>query len=307
MMGGCASLAERDQSALQALNRRAETILKARPAYKEMVDFYLTIFRRQIEWRDRLVVHPEEVSAQQVRESLRRGEVLADLYDPGIEPESLANLWTEMKALFRRGNDVLHEAVNLIEKAERNGDFAPAGWLSEQRPDRHELVTDASGLIGVDESVLGSLARAVTFPHWELVARQWLPAGPLEERKRAHCPVCGGGPGLAAISRERGDSGADGSVTRRSLYCPFCSSRWAFPTLKCPACGSTRPSDAKYLFTDNEPELRIDFCASCHCYMKVVDGGKMSGPIHIGLELLTAAHLDVLAEERNLSPLEICK
>ena len=302
-MGERASSGRQDQSTLQALNRRAEAILKARPAYKEMVDFYLTVFRRQIEWRDRLVVHSEEVSAQQVRESLRKGEVLAGLYDPGIEPESLVNLWTEMKALFRRGNDVLREAVDRIEHAEGDGGFVPARWLSEQRPDRQGLVTDAADLIGVDESVLGTLARAVTCPHWELVARQWLPTGPLEEWKRAHCPVCGGTPGLAVISRESAP-GAD--LSRRSLYCPFCNSHWAFPTLKCPACGSTKPRDAKYLFTDNEPELRIDFCMSCHQYMKVVNGGKMSGPIHVGLELLTAAHLDVLAEEKNLSPLEVC-
>ena len=76
--------------------------------------------------------------------------------------------------------------------------------------------------------------------------------------------------------------------------------------MECPACGSTKSGDAKYLFTADEPELRIDFCESCHHYVKVIDRDKVSGPIHVGLELLAATHLDMMAKEKNLSPLEVC-
>ena len=305
-MGGRASSRERGRSSVKALERRARAILKARPAYRGLVDFYLTIFRRQLEWGDRLVVHPEEVSAEQVRESLRKVTVLGQCYDPGIDSGSLLQLWTHMKADFRRGNDVLRQAVEKIEKVEESDGFVPATWLLEQRPDRQELVTEVADRIGVDEAILASLARAVTFPHWELVTQAWLPDRPLNEWKRAQCPVCGGRPGLVEIRKERSGPQDDLSVTRRYMHCPFCGSRWVVPTLKCPACGSTKSGDAKYLFTDEEPDLRIDCCNGCHHYMKVVDGGKMSGRIHVGLELLTAAHLDVLAHEKNLSPLEAC-
>ncbi|MGB2987663.1 MAG: formate dehydrogenase accessory protein FdhE [Phycisphaerae bacterium] len=301
-----ASSGGQDQPSLKALNRRAEAILKARPAYKEMVDFYLTVFRRQIEWRDRLAVHPEEVTAEQARECLRKGVVLCECYDPGIASESLLNLWTEMKEIFRRGNDVLRRAMDKIDDDEKTDGFVSAAWLTEQRPDRGELVADAARQIGVDESVLATLVRAVTFPHWERVAHRWLPPGRLDEWRRFRCPTCGGVPGLVENRAERNGRDGDSPVTRRLMHCPFCGSCWVVPTLTCPACGSTKAGDARYLFTPDEPELRIDFCNSCHHYVKVVDGGKVSGPVHVGLELLTAAHLDVIARDKKLSPLEVC-
>ena len=301
-----ASSGKQDQSSLKALERRAEVILKARPAYKEMVEFYLTIFRRQIEWRGRLTVHPEEVTEEQARDCLHKGRCLCECYDPGIESQSLLDLWTEMKSVFRRGNEVLREAVGKIDDAEKAGDFAPASWLPEQRPDRYELVTDAARRIGIDESVLATLARAVTFPHWERVARSWLPQDPLEGWKGFRCPTCGGAPALVEMRTKRSADANIRPAPRRLMHCPFCGSRWVVPTLECPACGSTKSGDAKYFFTSDEPELRIDFCKSCHHYVKAVDGDKVSGPIHAGLELLTATHLDMIAREKNLLPLEVC-
>ena len=294
------------ESSLKALERRAEEILKARPAYKEMVAFYLTVFRRQIEWRDQLVVHPEEVAAEQVRECLKDGTPLVDRYDPGIESESLLSLWTEMKEVFRNGNDVLRQAVGKIDHAEKAGDFTPAAWLPEQRPDRFELVAEACSRIGIEESVLATLARSVTFPHWELVAESWLPQSRLDEWKRFHCPTCGGLPGLVEICQDQGGNGNIKAASRRYMHCPFCGSRWAVPALRCPACDSIKSGDAKYYFTPDEPELRIDYCKSCNHYIKVVDADKITGRLHIGLEMLTTAHLDAIAHDKNLTPLEVC-
>ena len=293
------------QQALRALEQRAGRILKARPAYREMVDFYLTVFRRQIEWRDRLVVRPEAVDDRQRRQCLAEGDPLVERYDPGIEPQSLLDLWTQMKAVFRRGNEVLRQVVDKIGDAEEAGDFVPAAWLVEQRPDRYELVADAGRLIGIDESVLATLARAVTFPHWSLVAQSWLPSDRPQEWKRFRCPACGGPPGLAETRKDQGTADGIAAAGRRLMHCPFCGWRWAVPALKCPACDSTKPGDAKYLVTNKEPELRIDFCKSCNHYVKVVDGDKISGKVHVGLELLTTAHLDAIAQEKNLIPLEV--
>ena len=90
------------------------------------------------------------------------------------------------------------------------------------------------------------------------------------------------------------------------MACPFCGSCWPAPALKCPACDSTRAGDAKYYFTPDEPDLRIDFCKSCNHYVKVVSTDKTVGRLHLGLELLTTAHLDAIAQEKDLSPLEVC-
>ena len=290
------------QDTIKALEARAGQILEARPAYQEILDFYLTVFRRQIEWRDKLVVHPELFDYGQRRQYLEAGEPLIEHYDPGLDSESLLNLWTEMKSIFRAGNDVLRQAIDKIDQAETAGEFSPATWLLEQRPERDQMVTDAADQIGVDESLLATLARSVTLPHWKLVAQSWLPPVALTEWKRYRCPTCGGLPGLVETQTEQSDESV-GTASRRFMHCPFCASRWVVPTLKCPVCDSDKPGDAKYYFTPEEPELRIDFCNKCKHYVKVVDADKTAGLIHVGLELLTTTHLDAIAHDKKLTPL----
>jgi FdhE protein len=169
------------------------------------------------------------------------------------------------------------------------------------------MVAEAAGQIQIDGHVLATLARAVTFPHWEYVSRAWLPEDDgLDEWRRFLCPTCGGTPGLAESRTEAGASDLLKGAARRFMHCAFCGCRWPVPGLTCPACSSTKAGSAKYLFTDDEPELRVDFCESCRNYIKVIDGDKVSGPIHVGLELLTTTHLDMLARDKNLSPLEVC-
>ena len=294
------------QKAIKALERRAKAILRARPAYREMVDFYLTVFRRQIEWSHRLAVHPESVDPDRRRECLSAGRPLLDRYDPGLESESLQALWTEMKTVFRRGNDVLRQALVKIDAAEEAGLFTPAPWLLEQRPDRYELVTDASGEFGIDESILATLSRAVTFPHWERVAQQWLCDDYLDEWRRFQCPVCGGPPGLAEDYVEPSAVEGITPAKKRRMHCPFCGAHWAVSAMKCPACDSTRTGDAKYYYTAKEPDLRIDFCKACNHYVKVLNADKARGRLHLGLELLTTAHLDAIAQDKRLRPLEVC-
>ncbi|HUU85870.1 MAG TPA: formate dehydrogenase accessory protein FdhE [Phycisphaerae bacterium] len=305
-MNGSVSSDRRIDQDLKALDRRADAILKARPAYREMVNFYLTVFRRQIEWRDKLVVHPQVMDDDQRRQCLKAGRPLVEQFDPGIESDSLLRLWAEMRAVFRRGNDVLRRAVDQIDEAERGHEFVPATWLAELRPDRDELVTDAAGRIGLDEPILAVLARAVTLPHWQLVARTWLPEGCPASWQRSRCPMCGGLPALAEMRTQPGGADKLKTPPRRFLHCPFCGTCWAAPGIKCPACDSTKPGDAKYYFTPEEPDLRVDFCKSCNHYVKVVDADKITGRLHLGLELLTTAHLDTIAQEKHLSPLEVC-
>lgn len=305
-MSGSGSSNGEVEKTVKALERRAKAILRARPAYKQMVDFYLTVFRRQIEWSGRLGVRPEPVDRDQRRECLRAGQPLIKRYDPGLESESLQDLWTEMKTIFGCGNDVLRQAVEKIDGAEEAGGFSPATWLLEQRPDRYELVTDASDEIGIDESILATLARAVTFPHWNLVAQGWLGEDRLDEWRRFQCPVCGGLPGLAEVRTEANTTEGIAGAKERLMHCPFCGRRWAVPGLKCPACESTRSGDAKYYYTAKEPDLRIDFCKACKHYVKVVNADKTSGRLHLGLELLTTAHLDAIAQDKRLRPLNLC-
>lgn len=292
-------------AALDGFERRVADILRARPVYQEWVDFYRPVFRLQLEEGERLSVHPTQLGAEERRRCLSEGDVLAGRFDPGLDADSLIGLWGRMAAIFRSSNEVLRQAVDAIDRATRDGRFEPGAWLLAQRPRRRELVAEACRQTGASEAVLSELARAVTFPHWEQVARTWLPQPPVPEWQRSLCPVCGGPAGLAEVRCESGAGDSRSALARRLLHCAFCGARWDVPPLGCPACGSDRVSDAKYWFTAREPELRIEFCGACRHYVKAILADRVPGRIHVGLELLTTTHLDAIAQERGLVPLEV--
>jgi formate dehydrogenase maturation protein FdhE len=179
--------------------------------------------------------------------------------------------------------------------------------LGEMRPDHHAHVAHAAARAGVEPEALAALAHAVTHPHWSRVAEAWLGDDDVGEWRRFRCPTCGGLPALAehrSESASTGECDLGSTSTCKWMHCLFCGSGWSVPPLECPACGSTRAGDARYFFHPEEPELRIEFCKGCRRYVKSVDADKIAGRIHVGLEALTTTHLDTIARERDLKPLD---
>ena len=297
---------ESTQKAIRALERRAETIRRARPAYAEFLDFYVEVFRTQLAVRARLTINLAQLDRAVVTECLRAGHPLVERHDPGLDAGSFGQLWQEMKSIFRRSNAVLESLICAVLEAELSGALDAADLLLRLRPQDVSLLDETAARVGVDPEALTALVRAVTFPHWQLVAQSWLPT-PISnaEWSHAYCPVCGGPPAMAETRGEASSTKGLSAARRRFLHCGFCGMHWPFADMQCPACGSCEPGDAKYLFTDDEPELRIDFCRNCHHYLKVVDGDRIGGRLHVGLESLTTIHLDAIAQERNLSPLDV--
>ena len=285
---------------IESVERRAGEILKVRPAYGEIVDFYLRVFRVQLAWQGK-------VRARAVRDSvadcLGLGVPLASRLDPGLDVSSLLGLWQEMKAVFGGGNKVLGKLAATVDKAESHGNLDPGPWLSSLRPWEPGLVEEAARRIGVDADALLTLARAVTVPHWRAVAHAWLGSGALLAWKHFECPVCGDRPALGELR-----TGPQGQTElkvspERVMHCAFCGTAWAAASLACPGCASSDAGDAKYYFSPDDRAIRIDFCKRCKCYLKVIDGSLVVGPLYVALELVASAHVDRVAVGRGLKPL----
>lgn len=296
-------IARPPRPSLESLNRRIDALVAARPEYGTLVRFYGDVFRLQIEWRPRVVVHPEKVDPQAAHACLGEGTALIDLFAPGLELASLLGLWREMKALFGAGNTTLAKAMKAIDEAEADGRFEPGAFLAELRPG-HADAGEAARTIGVDVDLLISLARAVTLPHWQAVAWAWFPDGYQSKWPRSRCPVCCAPPALGElrVDPRRQDEG-DKIAPERKLNCGFCGTAWIGPSMACLACDSVRAGDARYFFWREEPGLRIDYCNSCKSYLRVVDGARIAGPLHVGLEALCTTHLDTIASREGLVPL----
>jgi FdhE protein len=114
---------------------------------------------------------------------------------------------------------------------------------------------------------------------------------------RQTCPACGSAPLLAEL---RGGGTSGGAEHERVLRCGRCLSQWAFPRLRCVACGETDHRRLAYLHGKDEGDFRrADVCSKCHSYLKSV---AVLAPLSLeellGMDLATAA-LDLAAAERG--------
>jgi FdhE protein len=106
--------------------------------------------------------------------------------------------------------------------------------------------------------------------------------------RRPCCPTCGAGPAMAhMVGVEPG--------RQRFLVCGCCATRWRYARTTCPFCESESHRLAS-LGIVGEGGLRIDYCDSCHAYLKTYNG---HGDETVLLADWTSVHLDFAAQERG--------
>jgi FdhE protein len=128
---------------------------------------------------------------------------------------------------------------------------------------------------------LGPVVSA--FNHWR-DEDQWL---------RPYCPTCGSAPAMSQLVNM--DSGHC-----RLLSCGCCLTRWRFQRMGCPFCEAQDTHRLTVLGIAGEANLRIDYCESCHAYLKTYTG---EGNEAIFLADWTSLHLDLVACDHGLKRL----
>ena len=86
----------------------------------------------------------------------------------------------------------------------------------------------------------------------------------------------------------------------RLMSCGCCGTRWRYRRTGCPFCERTDDHRLSVVGVEGEGGLRIDFCESCHGYLKTYDG---EGSEDLFLADWTSMHLDVVARDRGLKRL----
>lgn len=130
-------------------------------------------------------------------------------------------------------------------------------------------------------TVLARQLRAVVgeFGRWRDEER-WL---------RNYCPTCGAPPAMGQLVGK--DPGR-----MRFLVCGCCRTRWRFRRTLCPFC-ETDAAELSTVAIEGERGLRVDYCESCHGYLKTYTGDRDE---ELLLADWTTVHLDVLARDRGL-------
>ena len=161
---------------------------------------------------------------------------------------------------------------------------------ASRRPlDAHaeRLRTDLAPLEFFGRAFLQPIAEAQAHRH----------ARPLERAPGAGCPFCGW-PAQFALLQDAADVQG-----RRSLVCALCSFEWTFARSVCVNCGEADAKRLAYHVNESLPHVRIEACASCHTYLKVVDL-RAHGTLAPVVDELASLELDLWCDEQGLVKLQ---
>src|SRR5215469_9763235 len=169
--------------------------------------------------------------------------------------------------------------------------------LAEQGDVAHSPGRMVDWLLDGRESAHSGLLR---FLGWTILSRQICPlvrafAAWRDEEQwlRSYCPTCGSRPAMGQLV------GTDPG-RQRFLACGSCKTRWQFLRTRCPFCEDPGDHGISVLAVEGEGGLRIDYCESCHGYLKTYDG---DGSKSVLLAVWTSIHLDIVASDRGLKRL----
>jgi formate dehydrogenase accessory protein FdhE len=174
--------------------------------------------------------------------------------------------------------------------------FARARQQDAPKAARSRLHDYWSGQRRPDEDYL---SRAILRPYVEFLRTAGI--APDRERRRGHCPFCGGAPWVSARR--------EGSLTegaRRTLACSLCGLEWAFERIRCPCCFEEDPRKLPSFGDPAHPSVRvvrIDACETCRRYVKSIDLSEDALPIPEVDDLATLA-MDLWAVDQGFTRIE---
>ena len=171
------------------------------------------------------------------------------------------------------------------------------GWALPSEPlPPAALVTVAHRWFESGEHMVGNgppatlVALAVGFAvsaYLQEAAQRLLPHVDVAAWRRNICPVCGGKPGFAILSRE------DGS---RRLFCPRCHATWPYRRVTCPFCEQDE-STAYYPSADQVHRLYV--CQNCRRYLKAIDLRQTQREVIPEVERILTIALDLAAQQEG--------
>jgi len=230
------------------------------------IELYLRLVRLQTESKSDIelpdVLLPSEIISERLGNAI-----------PLLTFDELVLDWSRIERLFHQVMSVINEYSST---AEPNG--IPLKKLARAWYDGKRLSKQA-----IDKDTLTVAIHATMKPFLSKHADNLLPLIEQGKWRRGYCPVCGGQPNFAFLSKEQ--EGA------RWLLCPRCDANWLFQRLECPFCGNKDQKRLSYR-SDDEGVYRLYLCEECKGYLKCLDLRRTQDDVVLQLEWITTLDLD---------------
>ena len=240
------------------------------------IALYIRLMRIQIEAKSQITVQKSQLSPDIIAERM-------SLPAPLLTFDDLVLDWSKMENLFREALLVISEYFDSVDPQSDIPleDIARAWYEGKPLPK-----------LGIDEDTLCVALHTALEPFLAAHASVLLQEVNQKGWRRGYCPICGGSPNFAFLSKEQ--EGA------RWLICARCDAEWLFQRLKCPFCGIEEQKSLAY-FTDDKGKYRVYICERCKSYLKAIDLRQAASEVLLPLEWVATLDLDRQAYELGYS------
>ena len=272
---------------MENLRRRIQKIKKKRPAYGQMLDFYLKVREEQEKTKASLAIEPIHLKKEWKNLLAKEGVPVVEKKDFPIDIEASFPLFQSLCQLGKEANPHMAEQVRKIEENIGKNRINLKGLFKEGIDE--ERVEQIAKELGLDKKVFFFLIHNSIRPSIEVAVEKLLNELNTETWTKGCCPVCGSLPHLSLLKEE---------VGKRFLLCSYCGYQWQTDRIVCPLCNNKDQESLHYFTAEGEENYRIDLCDKCHQYIKTIDL-RTIGEIDPSLEDLATLHLDVIASQKG--------
>ncbi len=273
--------------------KKAVAVLKeARPAYKELLDFYEKLCLAQEASKEDIELDPIEISEDLLSVKRKERFPLIDTTDFAIDIKASEALLANFCRLASDSNEVLAQNASNIKDALTTGSLETSALFSKVLKGDDTYLYEIAKRLDIDKKILAFAAYSSIRPSLCLCAEK-LSAYIDNESiwPKGYCPICGSVPSLSIL---RGEGG------KRSFVCSLCAHEWEAIRIFCPFCENKDQKSLNYFFSEEEKDCRVDVCGKCKKYIKTIDVRQLERPMYPVVEQIATLHLDMMAREQGL-------
>lgn len=272
---------------------RTKAIEKARPGYRDILDFFRFIMREQIKIKPSVTVAPVDMTEETAKHRLREGFSLLEKKTIGFDRDTAKMLFLNFCKGLRRKSVVLNVEAKKIEQAIREGEIKLEELFERVLEDDQSYMDFIANKAGVHRWLLSFLAEQSVKPSLEAYAEMLKGYVDQEEWWKKRCPICGSPPSIGELGAELGE---------RFLLCSACSFKWRFKRVVCPFCDNDNHEKLRYFTTESDGKAyRVDVCDECKKYIKTIDLREVRTDIIPLIDDIGTLHLDMIAEKEGYS------
>jgi len=273
------------------INQAVNFILKLRPSYATILEFYGKIFSAQEDMKPHLNINPVIISKDLIQIKARDKFPLISISEFGIDQQASKELFKRICSISADSNDYLADSARKLIRLLDFDQIDFEALVSSLLNNDDSFFEKNSTQFDLDKKVLAFITYNSIKPCLSACADQL--ASYLDknvEWGKGYCPICGSAPGISMFQGQG----------ERFLYCSFCWHKWTAKRIYCPFCDNRDTESLQYLFSEDEKEYRVDICDKCNKYIKTVDTRATERLIYPPLEQVATLHLDIKAKEIGL-------